>query len=93
MTPPRPQLTRENFGQLLTNSKRRISQTKGEIFDSLNDRINVELQEIHNNYMEVYDRLDLAQGESKQFQIKIKELEARLEKYEVPKEKLKTPPK
>jgi len=76
MTPPRPEVTREVFGQLLSNSKRRISQTKGEIFDSLNDRINAELQQIHDNYMEVYDRLDLAQAENKQFQAKIKELEA-----------------
>lgn len=92
MTPPRPQLNRENFQQVLSNAKRKISQTKGEIFDNLNDRINIELQQIHDSYMEVYDRLELAQAENNQFQIKIKELEAKLEKYE-PKEKLKTPPK
>jgi len=92
MTPPRPQLNRENFGQVLTNSRRKISQTKGEIFDNLNDRINIELQQIHDVSMEVYDRLELAQAENKQFLIKIKELEDKLEKYE-PKTKLKTPPK
>ena len=92
MTPPRPQMSRESFQQVLSNSKRRISQTKGEIFDNLNDRINLELQQIHDAYMEVYDRFDLAQGENQQFQIKIKELEAKLEKYE-PKAKVKTPPK
>lgn len=92
MTPPRPQLNRENFGQVLTNARRRISQTKGEIFDNLNDRINIELQQIHDASMEVYDRLELSQAENKQLVIYNKQLEANLEKYE-PKQKIKTPPK
>jgi len=83
-----PDMSREAFRQALSNAKRRISQTKGEAFDALNDRINSELSGMDLACMQLFDKLDLAQHENKQFLITIKMLESKLEKYE-PKEKPK----
>jgi len=87
INPNQPQeMNRDAFRQALANSKRRISQTKGEVFDAMNDRINSELQGMDQACMQMYDKLDLAQHENKQFLITIAELEKKLEKYE-PKQK------
>jgi hypothetical protein len=87
LNPSQPQeLSRDAFRQALSNAKRRISQTKGEVFDAMNDRINSELQGMDQASMQVFDKLELAQHENKQFITKIKELESKLEKYE-PKQK------
>jgi len=89
INPNQPQeMNRDAFRQALANSKRRISQTKGEVFDAMNDRINSELQGMDQACMQMYDKLDLAQHENKQFLITIAELEKKLEKYE-PKQKPK----
>ena len=95
-----PIMDRNTFSQSLTNSKRKISQTQGEAFDALNDRINLEMQKIFESCMEIFDKLELSEHENTQFQVKIKELETRLQKYE-PREKptqlqkteTETPPK
>lgn len=61
--------TRDQITTAIGNSKRRISQRKGEILDTLSDQISQEYSGIHQTLMSLFDEID-------NLNRKIKELES-----------------
>jgi len=53
------EITRDQITQALGNAKRRISQRKGELLDTLSDQISQEFSGIHQGVMSLFDQIDV----------------------------------
>lgn len=65
VTPPGPkniqmtqEIKREDFNNALGQSKRRISQRKGELLDAMGDQITQEFAGISQGIMQLFDQID-----------------------------------
>jgi len=79
---PRPEMSRDQFVQAMANSKRRISQTKGELFDAIGDKITSEMAGMASACNQLYDQLEFKTAENQQLKLNVEELKKKLEKYE-----------
>lgn len=90
-----PPMSQEQFRQAISNAMRRISQTKGELFDVMGNLITKEFDGMQQAVTGVYNNNLTLQAENEQLKKQISNLQAKLPKdvKQIQKTETEQPPK